>query len=129
LKLKLLLIVCGICLSLTACVSDAPGKPTAASAAANDAKVKKSQETASIEGTIQIKKAFTRTLSEYSYFVIVSDAGKETILFNSKDFSGGFGEWTGKKVIVHGKSSKGKVGFKKTIMDGFKVESIESLDG
>jgi hypothetical protein len=120
-----MLIVCIIYLSLTACVSEKQGKPTSPDSVANDAKVSRSQETVAILGTIQIKKAFAKTLSEYSYSIIVSDTGNETILFNAKDFSGGFGEWSGKKVVVRGKWAKGKVGFKKTIMDGLKVESIE----
>lgn len=64
------------------------------------------------------------TFSEVRYFVIVSDNGIKTILFNEKGFSEGFNTWIGKQVSVQGYEDTGIIGFKRIKKTGIVVQSI-----
>lgn len=68
------------------------------------------------------------TFSEVRYFVIASDNGIKTILFNEKGFSEGFNTWIGRKVLVQGYKDTGLIGFKRVKKTGFAVVKIRASE-
>jgi hypothetical protein len=82
--------------------------------------------TSSLTGIIEKEYQNEGTLSEYSYFIISTDRGTKTIIFNENGHSSGFSEWEGRKVVLSGKQIIGTVGFKRDKVNGFLVTSIRN---
>jgi len=96
---------------------------------ANSKKPTRKIENSSIvlEGIVKEIKVSAGTLSEYSYYVLNTGRKEETILFNSKSFSGGFDIYVGKKVRVRGKMGSGFIGWRKTKREGLLVKEISEM--
>ena len=84
-----------------------------------------SEDSTVYSGKVVEQKSNPGTLSEYSWFVLQTD-NENLILFNSKGYSAGFGEWTGSFVEIEGVRGVGKMGLKKTTAQGLIVQSIKS---
>jgi len=78
-----------------------------------------------LEGRIEEVKVNPGTLSEYGYYVIITDGTTQTI-FNEKGFSAGFDAWTNQRVTITCQKSTGKIGFRDEIVPGVTVLTIET---
>jgi len=81
-------------------------------------------EQTEFKGTVRKSTAYKGTLSEYSYFVLVTDDGKQMVLFNQKKRSLGFDEYKDRDVIVKGHMGVGTIGWRKQKKQGLLVDSI-----
>lgn len=77
-----------------------------------------------IRGRVEERKDAKGTLSEYVYFVIVREDGKEWILFDADGESRGFREWDGKMAVIRCVPAWGVVGFRKTETYGLRIATI-----
>lgn len=81
-----------------------------------------------IKGRVEERKDAKGSLSEYAYFVIVGEDGKEWILFDEKGESAGFGDWEGQTAVIRCVPAWGVVGFRKTKFYGLRVASIHEAE-
>ncbi|MBN1798602.1 MAG: hypothetical protein JW822_08485 [Spirochaetales bacterium] len=81
-----------------------------------------------LRGVVEKKTEFAGTLSEYSFFVLVTSDGTELILFNQQQRSLGFDEYAGKNVRVKGQNITGSIGWRKIKKDGIQVEDIRIIE-
>jgi hypothetical protein len=81
-----------------------------------------------LRGVVEKKTEFAGTLSEYSFFVLVTTGGNELILFNQKQRSLGFEKYVEKKVKVEGQYITGSIGWRKIKKNGIQVEDIRIIE-
>jgi len=118
-----------LCIALlSACASTQPENksppPTVPTPGIAEASSTVSPEVIVLEGRIDEVKVNAGTLSEYGYYVIVTDAMSQTI-FNEKGFSVGFDEWKNQQVTITCRNSTGKIGFRGEIVPGVTVLTIK----
>jgi hypothetical protein len=76
------------------------------------------------KGTVRKITENKGTLSEFSYYVLVTDDQNQFILFNQKKRSLGFDDYIDKTVSVMGRMGTGAIGWRKQEKQGLLVESI-----
>lgn len=75
-------------------------------------------------GRVEMVRVFPGTLSEFSFYTLLTNGNGRVILFNASNASRGFEEYSNRRVRVTGSPARGVIGWKRIATNGIRVRDI-----